>query len=152
MHLDFDFVDLLDDVIIRDDVAFRRDDDARAERVLHHRFFVRVAELPRIPIEKFKRIHLPTDRHLLRSADTDDGRNHTSDERAALPTDRIQGGHHVRFDARSGGQSILFRRAFATQIETAVLEAVVVQGGDPGREKADKQKKFEQVFHQLTWE
>src|ERR1035441_8080860 len=73
-QLQFDFVHLIDNVIVRDDVALVGHDDAGTKRILHHRFVTRISKrLPMVTEVKLEWVKrsLPPDRDLFGRLDCD---------------------------------------------------------------------------------
>ena len=126
-QLHFDFVHLIDHVIIRDDVAFISHDHARAERILHHRFLVRVAKLARSCGRKTRngssRTAGATD-DLLRCLHAHDRREHAADQRAPF-ADSAFSKLATSFGSTLGvrRQRVFLRRRLREQVQTAVLAA-----------------------------
>jgi hypothetical protein len=92
-QLHFNLIHLIDNVIVRDDMSLVGHNHTRAERILHHGLVVWVPELPLLVAkEKLERIEavLPTDLDLLGRFHRDDGRDHATDERAALPVQGLK--------------------------------------------------------------
>src|SRR6476469_5963502 len=98
-------------MVVRDDVAFRRHDNAGAERILHHRFLVRVAKLPWVPVKKIRwiKLILAADWHLLRGLDADHGRDDRAYQRPALLIEVFEPDNILRVYGRRRGERILFR-------------------------------------------
>jgi len=110
-QLHFDFIHLIDNVIIRDDVPFIGDNHTGAERVLHERFVIRAAKASLVPKIKLKGIEraLSTDGNLLRRFHSYDRRHDRIDEGAAFAIESLQRRDILGINTGRCGKRVLLR-------------------------------------------
>ena len=125
-------------------MAFLGNDDARAERILDHRFLVRIAILARAAVKKFAGIHVFAHRNFLGGLDTDHGRHHAAHQCPPLAVQVLKGAHIFGVNSRRCcGQGVFFGRDAREQVQAAMLEAVIVERGNPGADQQNEDEKFD---------
>src|SRR5205814_8934953 len=124
------FIHLIDNVIVRDDVALIRHDDSRTKRILHEGLVIWVSKLSLLVTkEKLKGIEtvLPPDVDLLGRFHRDDGWDHATDERAPLPVQCVKRCNLLWIHVRRRSQRVLLRRSSRRQIQRPMFEAIIVE-------------------------
>src|SRR5205814_7477178 len=93
-QLHFDLINLIDNVIVRNDVPLVCDNYAGTERILHQSLVIWIPKSSLIAVKKFEEIEsaFPRYRNLLGCFHRDDGRDYATDECAPLPVQCLQRG------------------------------------------------------------
>ena len=125
-------------------MAFLGNDDTRPERILDHRFLVRVAILARAAVKKFAGIHVFAHRNFLGGLDANHGRHDAAHQCPPLAVQVLEGAHIFRVNGRRRcGQSVFFRRDAREQVQAAMFETVIVERGNPGADQQNEDEKFD---------